>query len=66
LDGYFENGGTVIPPNGQEARYFNIDNVPPGSYLIPESPSSRDRMELATASSRATTPTIRGSGSSTG
>lgn len=34
LDGYFENGGTVIPPNGQEARYFNIDNVPPGSYLI--------------------------------
>jgi hypothetical protein len=36
-DGYlaqFVGGGTVIPANGQEARYFNINNVPPGSYLI--------------------------------
>jgi hypothetical protein len=24
----------VIPANGQEARYFNINNVPSGSYLI--------------------------------
>jgi hypothetical protein len=32
LDGY----GTpvVVPADGQEARYFNINNVPPGSYLI--------------------------------
>jgi hypothetical protein len=32
LDGY--PGGTVIPANGLEARYFNINNVPPGSYMI--------------------------------
>ena len=24
----------MIPANGQEARYFNINNVAPGSYLI--------------------------------
>jgi len=36
-DGYnalHVGGGTVIPANGQEARYFNINDVPPGSYLI--------------------------------
>jgi hypothetical protein len=24
----------VVPANGREARYYSINNVPPGSYLI--------------------------------
>jgi hypothetical protein len=34
MDGYLSTGGTPIPSDGIERRYWDINNVAPGSYLI--------------------------------